>query len=615
MARHAAIAATTTARARNESKEHRAARWREPRNAKTHTTTQVTPERTCTKSTLFSEQHPGQRVPELSFDWQPVSRVSSGVEFCARVPFVRPQFALITSPPAHNTSRPRGRELKIPTDRRLQATRKEQKPQTTKVPKPQKTKQKEGKPKRTERPTMTKVDNNSRPTHENKKDKQPTSTTPAETPQEVAAQPTPQAKSAHGVGDEASRHSDTSPQQACASVPTVQKHAACLDHEVKDDGPAAAVLRADGSNDALHLCAMPVAAEPPKVFPMNTRMPTPPAKSDSDGATPRSATTVLRPPPCPNDSVVLAKACGLLFGGPPRELATCHFRQVVQQRSNPSQHCSLQGGVCRTPKTLCVVTHVWTGKVRVKTRPTGRPGVQELADREACVNQINRDLRLATSPETRSIELTNCCSSDRSTAAVCTSRHATRNVIWHCWTAGLCTAPEQVLCTSRHFLVHCNRAMHAEREQLHRPCWINLLQHLVYEISKIVVHPHVVLKSLFPIGALKCNNQMGIIHCFAPTTLRIHGMSLAINEITFRYFCSRSSFCTASLTNGEEPTHRKQMSIIVLKTLAELEKTRRNTKSSNFFRRETRTEMREINLLAIARSCSLSGILHALLSY
>eukprot|EP00466_Bigelowiella_natans_P008620 jgi/Bigna1/136786/aug1.35_g11494 len=302
-------AATTTAKA----KEHREAQ------AKAHTATQVAPERTCTKSALFSEQHPGQKVPELSFDWQPVPRVSSGVEFCACAPFVRSQFALITSPPAHNTSRPRETELKIPidktelkvpidktelkipTDRRLQATKKEQKPQTTKVPKPQKTKQKQRKPnkskenqKRTERLTMTKVDNNSRPTLENNKDKQPTSTTPAETLQEVVTQPTPRARPTHDVGDEAHRHSDTSPQQACTSVPPVQKHAACLDHEIKDDGPAAAVLHANGFNDALHHCAMPVAAEPPKVFPMNTRMPTPPIKSDSDDATPRSATWLAR---------------------------------------------------------------------------------------------------------------------------------------------------------------------------------------------------------------------------------------------------------------------------------------------------------------------------------
>eukprot|EP00466_Bigelowiella_natans_P010408 jgi/Bigna1/70589/fgenesh1_pg.12_\ len=267
-------AATTTAKA----KEHREAQ------AKAHTATQVAPERTCTKSALFSEQHPGQEVPELSFDWQPVPRVSSGVEFCACVPFVRSQFALITSPPAHNTSRPRGTELKIPTDRRLQATRKEQKPQTTKIPKPQKTKQKQRKPKRTERLTMTKVDNNSRPTLENNEDKQPTSTTPAETLQEVVTQPTPRARPTHDDGDEAHRHSDTSPQQACASVPPVQKHAACLDHEIKDDGPAAAVLHANGFNDALHHCAMPVAAEPPKVIvsPIReTRRRLPPSSSTS----------------------------------------------------------------------------------------------------------------------------------------------------------------------------------------------------------------------------------------------------------------------------------------------------------------------------------------------
>jgi len=297
-------AVTTTAKA----KEHREAQ------AKAHTATQVAPERTCTKSALFSKQHPGQKVPELSFDWQPVPRVSSGVELCACVPVVRSQSALITSPPAHNTSRPRGTELKIPTDRtelktptdrtelkiptdrtelktptdrtelkiptdrtelktptdrtelkiptnkRLQATRREKQLQTTNKPKTTKSQTKTKKTKKTKRPTMTKLDNNSGPTHENNKDK-------------------------------AHQHSGTSPQQACASVPPVQKHAACLDHEIKDDGPAAAVLHANGFNDALHHCAMPVAAEPPKVFPMNSRMPTPPTNGDSDDATPRSATT------------------------------------------------------------------------------------------------------------------------------------------------------------------------------------------------------------------------------------------------------------------------------------------------------------------------------------
>eukprot|EP00466_Bigelowiella_natans_P021566 jgi/Bigna1/72887/fgenesh1_pg.21_\ len=214
-------AVTTTAKA----KEHREAQ------AKAHTATQVAPERTCTKSALFSKQHPGQKVPELSFDWRPV--------------------------PRNRTQNPN--QQKTSSNKEKNTTQNHKQPQTTNKPKTTKSQTKTKKTKKTKRPTMTKVDNNSGPTHEDNK-------------------------------DEAHQHSGTSPQQACASVPPVQKPAACLDHEIKDDGPAAAVLHANGFNDALHHCAMPVAAEPPKVFPMNTRMPTPPTNGDSDDATPRSAT-------------------------------------------------------------------------------------------------------------------------------------------------------------------------------------------------------------------------------------------------------------------------------------------------------------------------------------